>query len=133
MKPILTVCADAAKTEKPSSAAAMNRIVFISSLLLRVGRHSNTMIPVRYRRSEAKEYARANLRGVWAATLTPFAADLSLDEAGWGRNLRHWYRDLGIRGLFVNGKQGEFASMTVAERMRAAELAVEEAGADRSV
>ena len=36
-------------------------------------------------------------------------------------------RELGIRGLFVNGKQGEFASMTVEERKRIAELAVEEA------
>ena len=56
-----------------------------------------------------------------------------VDEAGWRANVRHWYRDLGIRGLFVNGKQGEFSSMTLAERRRAAEIAVEEAGADRSV
>jgi len=88
---------------------------------------------VKYQKHEAKEYAREHLRGVWAATLTPFQADLSVDEAGWRQNLRHWYRDLGIRGLFVNGKQGEFASMTVEERMRAAEIAVEEAGSDRGV
>ncbi len=83
---------------------------------------------LKYRRQEAKDYARENLRGIWAATLTPFAPDLSLDEAGWRRNLRHWYRDLGIRGFFVNGKQGEFASMTIAERKRTAEIAVEENG-----
>ena len=88
---------------------------------------------MKYRRSEAKEFAREHLRGIWAATLTPFAADLSLDEAGWRRNVRHWYRDLGIRGLFVNGKQGEFASMSIDERKRAAEVAVEEAGKDRGV
>ena len=88
---------------------------------------------MRYRRHEAKSYARANLRGIWAATLTPFSDDLRLDERGWRRNLRHWYRDLGIRGLFVNGKQGEFFSMTVEERKRTAELAVEAAGNDRSV
>lgn len=82
---------------------------------------------------DAKDHAREHLRGIWAATLTPFRADLSLDEAGWRRNLRHWYRDLGIRGLFVNGKQGEFASMSVAERKRAAEIAVEEAQGDRGV
>ena len=58
---------------------------------------------MRYRKADAKAYAREHLRGIWAATLTPFAADLRLDEAGWRRNLRHWYRDLGIRGLFVNG------------------------------
>ena len=88
---------------------------------------------MRYSRGEAKEYARERLKGIWAATLTPFGADLRFDEAGWRRNLRHWYRELDIRGLFVNGKQGEFASMTPAERMRAAEIAVDEAGRDRSV
>ncbi len=77
--------------------------------------------------SEAKAVSRARLRGVWAATLTPFAPDLSLDEDGWRHNLRHWYGELGIRGLFVNGKQGEFASMTVEERKRTTEIAVEEA------
>ena len=86
-----------------------------------------------YSRGEAKEYARERLKGIWAATLTPFGADLRFDEAGWRRNLRHWYRELDIRGLFVNGKQGEFASMTPAERMRAAEIAVDQAGRDRSV
>ena len=88
---------------------------------------------MRYRRHEAKDYAREKLRGIWAATLTPFGRALEFDEAGWRANLRHWYRDLGIRGLFVNGKQGEFASMTLAERKRAAEIAVEEAGTERSV
>ena len=89
---------------------------------------------MKYGRGEAKEFARENLRGVWAATLTPFArGDLRVDEAGWRSNLRHWYRDLGIRGLFVNGKQGEFYAMTVAERKRTAELAIEAAGKDRGV
>jgi 4-hydroxy-tetrahydrodipicolinate synthase len=83
---------------------------------------------VKYRRHEAKAYARQHLRGIWAATLTPFTPDLRLDEAGWRRNLRHWYRELGIAGLFVNGKQGEFYAMTVEERKRTAELAVAEGG-----
>ena len=82
---------------------------------------------MQYRKPDAKDYARQHLRGIWAATLTPFTADLRLDDAGWRRNLRHWYRDLGIAGLFVNGKQGEFYAMTVEERKRSAELAVEEA------
>lgn len=67
------------------------------------------------------------LRGIWAATLTPFDDELAVDEDGWRRNLRHWYGALGIAGLFVNGKQGEFASMTVDERQRTVEVAVEEA------
>jgi 4-hydroxy-tetrahydrodipicolinate synthase len=81
-----------------------------------------------YRRKDAKAYAREHLRGIWAAALTPFTPELRLDEAGWRRNLRHWYRDLGIAGLFVNGKQGEFYAMTLEERKRAAELAVAENG-----
>ena len=84
---------------------------------------------MKYRKEEAKEYARAHLRGIWAATLTPFTPELRLDEAGWRRNLRHWYGDLGIAGLFVNGKQGEFYAMSLEERRRTAELAVEEARA----
>ena len=80
-------------------------------------------------KNDAKAKARVGLRGIWAATLTPFRADLSVDEEGWRRNLRHWYGALGIKGLFVNGKQGEFASMTVAERKRTAQIAVEEAAA----
>lgn len=84
-----------------------------------------------YRKAEAKAYARRHLRGIWAATLTPFTPQLELDEAGWRRNLRHWTRELGIAGLFVNGKQGEFYAMTLEERKRTAALAVEEAAAVR--
>ena len=78
---------------------------------------------------DAKAKAHRRLRGIWAATLTPFRPDLALDEEGWRHNLRHWYGALGIRGLFVNGKQGEFASLSIAERKRTAEMAVEEAAA----
>jgi 4-hydroxy-tetrahydrodipicolinate synthase len=81
-----------------------------------------------YRRNEAKAYAREHLRGIWAAALTPFTQDLRLDEGGWRKNVRHWYRDLGLAGLFVNGKQGEFYAMTLGERKRTAELAVAEKG-----
>ncbi|MCZ7564854.1 MAG: dihydrodipicolinate synthase family protein [Burkholderiales bacterium] len=82
---------------------------------------------MKYRKLDAKDYARANLRGIWAAALTPFGPDLALDEEGFRRNLRHWYRELGIAGIFVAGKQGEFFSMSVAERKRTFDLAAEEA------
>ena len=78
-----------------------------------------------YCRSEAKAYARANLKGIWAAALQPFAPDLSIDEAGMRANLRHWVEDLGIDGVFIAGKQGEFFSMTVEERKRVFEIAVD--------
>jgi 4-hydroxy-tetrahydrodipicolinate synthase len=81
---------------------------------------------MKYRRYDAKAYAREHLRGIWAATLTPFRPDLSLDDAGWRRNVRHWSGSLGIAGLFVNGKQGEFYALSVEERKRTAELALAE-------
>ncbi len=80
----------------------------------------------RYRRSDAKDFARANMRGIWAAALTPFLPGGAIDEQGFRRNLRHWITDLGIDGVFVAGKQGEFFSLTVQERKRLFEIAAEE-------
>jgi 4-hydroxy-tetrahydrodipicolinate synthase len=80
----------------------------------------------RHRRADAKDHARAHLRGIWAAALTPFRpGDFALDETGFARNLRHWADDLGIDGVFVCGKQGEFFSMSMAERKRSFEVAAE--------
>jgi 4-hydroxy-tetrahydrodipicolinate synthase len=80
---------------------------------------------MKYRKSEAKDYARQHMRGIWAAAMTPFAPDLALDEVGYRANMRHWVQALKIDGLFISGKQGEFASMSLAERKRSFELAVE--------
>ena len=80
---------------------------------------------VKYRRDEAKAYARANMSGIWAAALQPFRPDLSIDEAGMRSNIRHWVEDLGIDGLFVAGKQGEYFAMTLEERKRVFEIAVD--------
>ncbi len=81
-----------------------------------------------YRRTDAKEYARAHMRGIWAAALMPFGPELAVDEAGLRANLRHWVDDLGIDGVFIAGKQSEFFSMTVAERKRSFEIVVDEVG-----
>ncbi len=86
-----------------------------------------------YGRRDAKAYAREHFKGIWAAALTPFAPDLAIDEAGLRANLRHWADELGIDGVFVCGKQGEFFSMSVAERKRAFDIAVEELGGRRTV
>ena len=80
---------------------------------------------MKYRRDDAKDYARAHLTGIWAAALQPFKPDLAIDEAGMRANVRHWVDDLGIDGLFIGGKQGEYASMTVEERKRVFEIAVD--------
>jgi 4-hydroxy-tetrahydrodipicolinate synthase len=80
-----------------------------------------------FRRNEAKEWARENMRGIWAAALTPFTpGSLAIDEAAVRRNFRHWIEDLGIEGFFVAGKQGEFFAMTLEERKRIFEITLEE-------
>ncbi len=71
-----------------------------------------------------KARARDRLQGIWAAVPTPFTPSFAIDEAGFRKNLRHWIVDLSIAGLFVCGKQGEFFSMSVAERKRVCEVAV---------
>jgi 4-hydroxy-tetrahydrodipicolinate synthase len=81
---------------------------------------------MKYRRSDAKDYAKQHLRGVWAATLMPFIDEKRIDEQGWRHNLRHWTRELELGGLFVGGKQGEFYAMTLEERKRSFDIAVEE-------
>lgn len=83
---------------------------------------------MKYQRHEAKDYTKEHMRGIWAAALNPFRGDGSLDEPGLRSNIRHWVDDLSIRGLFIAGKQGEFFSMSVAERKRNFEIAVDETG-----
>jgi 4-hydroxy-tetrahydrodipicolinate synthase len=82
---------------------------------------------MKYSRKDAKAYAREHMKGIWAAALTPFTPDLAIDEVGFRSNIRHWTGALGIDGLFVCGKQGEFFSMSLAERKRTFEIAADEA------
>jgi 4-hydroxy-tetrahydrodipicolinate synthase len=81
---------------------------------------------MKYSRLDAKDHAREHMHGIWAAALNPFRSDFSLNEVGLRSNIRHWIDDLDIQGLFIAGKQGEFFSMSVAERKRNFEIAVEE-------
>ncbi|MEM7302650.1 MAG: dihydrodipicolinate synthase family protein [Pseudomonadota bacterium] len=79
-----------------------------------------------YAKNDAKDHAREHMRGIWAAALNPFLEDGSFNEEGLRSNIRHWVDDLDIQGLFIAGKQGEFFSMSLAERKRNFEIAVEE-------
>ncbi len=81
---------------------------------------------MKYRKHDAKDYARQNMKGLYAAVMSPFGADLKFDEAAFRRNLRHWVGDLAIDGFFISGKQAEFFSMTPAERKRSLEIAIDE-------
>lgn len=65
------------------------------------------------------------MRGIWAAALMPFTEDLQIDEDGFRSNVRHWTDQLGIEGLFIAGKQGESYAMSLEERKRTFDLAVE--------
>ena len=80
---------------------------------------------MKYKKSEAKEYAREHMVGVWAANLTPFNDAMQLDEKAYRENLHHWVNDLKLGGLFIAGKQAEFFSMSIAERKRLIDLSVE--------
>lgn len=82
---------------------------------------------MKYRKSEAKEAARAEFRGVWAAITTPFTAEDTLDEAGLRRNMRHLTDLLRVDGIFCAGTMGEFWALTKEERKRVTEIVVEEA------
>ena len=83
---------------------------------------------MKYSRLDAKDYARDHFGGIWAACLNPWREDGSLNEEGFRSNIRHWVDDLAISGLFIAGKQGEFFAMTLDERKRNIEVAVDECG-----
>lgn len=80
---------------------------------------------MKYTKKDAKSHSRDTMRGIWAAALSPFKPDFSLDEAGMRRNYEHWISDLKIDGFFVAGKQGEFFSMSLDERKRSLEIAID--------
>jgi 4-hydroxy-tetrahydrodipicolinate synthase len=80
---------------------------------------------MKYSKLEAKEYSRQNMKGIWAASLNPMRPDFSIDTEGLRTNLNHWIDDLAIQGVFIAGKQGEFFSMSLAERKHNFELAVD--------
>ena len=83
---------------------------------------------MKYSRKDAKEFAQEHFRGIFAANLTPFTATGAPDEEGLRRNLRHWVDDLEISGLFINGKQAEFFSMSITERKKQFDIVVDEVG-----
>ncbi|QPC94687.1 dihydrodipicolinate synthase family protein [Mesorhizobium sp. INR15] len=80
---------------------------------------------MKYTRKDAKAHSRATMKGIWAAGLMPFTPQLAIDEEGFRRNIDHWIEDLKIDGFFIAGKQGEFFAMSLDERKRSFDLAVE--------
>ena len=82
---------------------------------------------MKYKKHEAKDAAREQFSGVWAAIATPFTPDDKIDEAGLRRNMRHMTDSLSIDGIFCAGTMGEFWALTKEERKRVVEIVVEEA------
>jgi 4-hydroxy-tetrahydrodipicolinate synthase len=77
---------------------------------------------VDYPKNEAKRAARDRLTGLWAATITPFTADGTLDEAALRNDLDRLTGDLGIDGIFCGGVMSEFWALSGAERRRLVEV-----------
>ncbi len=82
----------------------------------------------KYKKAEAKEYAKEVLKGVWTALPTNFTDDDRIDEKAIAENLDYCISDLKIEGHYFLGNVGEFWAQTNAERKRVAEVNVESAG-----
>jgi len=78
-----------------------------------------------YPKNEAKRAARDRFTGLWAATVTPFADDGTLDEAALRRDLDRLTGDLRIDGVFCGGVMSEFWALSGAERRRLVEIVVD--------
>jgi 4-hydroxy-tetrahydrodipicolinate synthase len=74
----------------------------------------------------AKEHP---FRGIYAATLTPFAADGSIDEERLAAHFRSVTAEPGIVGILCNGHAGENILLTRQERRRVIEMAAATIGA----
>ena len=79
---------------------------------------------MKYRKHEAKEYAKTVLHGVWTALPTTFTADDRIDDAGNAANLEHCISKLNLAGHYCLGNVGEFWAMTNEERMRVMDINV---------
>lgn len=66
------------------------------------------------------------IEGIITAVVTPFDENEDVDEQGFRTIIDHLI-DQGIHGLFPVGSQGEFYALTVEEKRRLMEVAVEQA------
>ena len=78
-----------------------------------------------YARSEAKQAARKDFTGIWAATTTPFTADNRVDRDSIVSDMNHLTGNLDVGGVFCTGVMGEFWALTDEERKLAVEATVE--------
>ena len=76
----------------------------------------------KYKRSEARQWMRENLRGYMTALYTPFRSDGEIDESALVRNVELTLGLPGVGGLSLHSIHQEFWTLTDAERMRVTEL-----------
>jgi 4-hydroxy-tetrahydrodipicolinate synthase len=67
----------------------------------------------------------AKWSGVYVVVCTPFTEDDHLDEGALRRHIR-FLLDAGVHGVIPTGSTSEFASLTEAERKRAADITLDE-------
>lgn len=67
-----------------------------------------------------------SFKGIIPALITPMTAQQEIDEAGL-RSLVDRLIDAGVHGLFVLGTNGEFISLSEAEKLQVARIAVDQA------
>lgn len=82
-----------------------------------------------YKKSEAMEWARENLRGQWTTIMTPFTPDDEIDEDGLRRNVKY-IRSLGTQGGGCTWGMGEFWSLTFEERTQVYDIVSSEANGE---
>lgn len=79
---------------------------------------------MKYKKHEAKEWARANLPGIGGGIIQPLKEDYSIDYEG----LEPWINrqiEMGIDSIICDGACGEWLTFTVEERKKIYETAVE--------
>jgi 4-hydroxy-tetrahydrodipicolinate synthase len=90
-------------------------------------------LPLAFAISSKVKLMKSELKGIISAVLTPFTKDgSSIDEAAYARLIKS-QRDAGIHGVVASGSTGEHPSLTVAERKRLYEIAVEAANGKMDV
>ncbi len=68
-----------------------------------------------------------SVEGIIPAVVTPFDENEHVDEQGF-REIINYLIDSGVHGLFPVGSQGEFFALTMEEKKRLIDIAVEEVG-----
>lgn len=78
---------------------------------------------------EAREWAKVSLRGIGDSLYTPFSGEdgEDIDWSAYRQLVRYCVRDLGHPMLWLTSGLAEFWSLTMAERKKLLEIAVEEA------